>query len=166
MVERGISVRSCTTKDEAFLRGLYADLRAPELALVDWPQASTHAFFHSQFDLQHAHYLNQYPHADFLIVTQTPPAGRPMDIGRVYLDRTTHRWRLIDIGILRAWRSQCVGYALIDWIKQAAITASAETVDLSVANDNSRAQAFYSRLGFGLEGENGQSHRAMSWRVS
>ncbi|HAV35432.1 MAG TPA: GNAT family N-acetyltransferase, partial [Massilia sp.] len=63
--------------DEAFLRRLYAEVRAPEIALTGWDAVTAEAFLRMQFDAQHHHYQKHYAGARFDIVEhEGVPAGR------------------------------------------------------------------------------------------
>lgn len=162
----GLDFRRAASDDLPFLSALYHDFRADELAGTGWPEDVTRAFLGQQFALQHRHYLSTHPDADFLIITLTRPPQCPVDIGKLCLDRTGPRWRLIDIGLSRPWRANGLGRCVLKEIQERAVRDGAEAIDLSVAVDNSRAEALYTRLGFRRQGISVGSHHSMTWRVS
>lgn len=157
----GLALRPAASADLPFLRRLHAETRAPELLAAPWSPAEKAAFCDSQFALQHADYLRRFPRGDFWMVTRE---GRA--IGRLYLDRGRREWRVIDITIAGTARGQGLGTALLAWVQEAARTAAASGVALSVMTANWRARALYARSGFADVGEAGPFHRAMAWRAS
>ncbi|HEX7339123.1 MAG TPA: GNAT family N-acetyltransferase [Rhodanobacteraceae bacterium] len=137
-----ITWRYATVADIPFLRRLYGELRADELAGVAWLPTLKQAFLDQQFVLQHHHYTTYFPCADFLVIEQAVRA-----IGRLYLDRQAHDWCLIDIGLLASVRGRGVGTALIGHLQSLASTRGVG-LSLHVQLDNQRARALYERLGF------------------
>ncbi len=131
----------------AFLRNLYHQSRAAELAAVPWPDATRRAFVDSQFELQHRHYIGQYSDAAFLIVERT---GRPL--GRLYMHADGDALHIIDILLLSAVRGQGVGTALLAHVQQLARQHACKAVQLSVLRDNAAALRLYQRLGFASVG--------------
>lgn len=138
-----MSFRPVDDADHAFLRDLYADVRAAELAPVPWPDAAKRAFLDEQFGLQHAHYVKNYPGADLLVIEKE---NRP--IGRVYVYRTPNEIRLMDIALVPAERGRGIGSALLlELLDEARLTR--RDLTLHVEPDNP-AQRLYQRLGFRL----------------
>lgn len=143
----GITLRPALEQDMAFLRDLYHQSRAAELAAVPWPDATRRAFLDSQFELQHRHYIGQYTDAAFLIVEHT---GRPL--GRLYLHDDGDALHIIDILLLSAERGQGIGTALLAHVQQLARQHACTAVQLSVLRDNAAALRLYQRLGFASVG--------------
>jgi len=164
MAEAGLGFRPVEAKDRPFLRALYADIRATELSRTGWPALMIQGFLDQQFDLQSRHFASRHPDADLLILTGPDAYGARHDIGRLYLDRTTERWRLMELAVLTAWRSRGYGGLILDWLAQAARAYGVSAIDLSVAVDNPRAQALYARHGYRVEGvaTAAATHRSMS----
>ena len=154
----GITLRAASVEDLLDLVGLYAQLRMPELLFHPWSQAEKRAFAEEQFRLQHHHFLRHCPRADFWLVLRDYAP-----IGRLYLDRSTSEWRIVDILLATAWRAQGLGSRLIVWIQQSAAAAGASGVALTVAVDNRRAHALYARLGFNDVGAGDGLHQPMRW---
>lgn len=154
-----ISLRAAHRGDMPFLSQLYAGMRAPEFVGMPWSARERAEFCDSQFALQHAHYLRHSPRSDFWIVEQ---AGVP--IGRLYAERRRKTWRLLDMILAVEAQGRGIGSALIEWAQASAVAAGAESVELSVAINNPRAQSLYRRNGFIECGDNGPMHIAMEWR--
>lgn len=154
---RGLELRAVMPDDEPFLRDLYADFRAEELALTAWSEEQKRAFTDSQFDLQDRHFRASFPTADYLIILCD---GRP--IGRLYLNRVAAGFLVIDIGFLSRARGHGLGGELLRHIQMQARRAGAARVWLHVLNNNLRATALYSRLGFQRTGQEG-AHWRMEW---
>jgi RimJ/RimL family protein N-acetyltransferase len=159
LCQRGIVLRLCTTADIAFLRDLYRQLRAEELAPLPWPQAQKDAFLDSQFALQHRHYLTHYPDADFCLVES---AAQP--IGRLYLWRRAPQFLVIDISLVPQWRNGGIGTALIRGAQQLA-QADEAGLNLHVDQRNDAARRLYERLGFIATDEDGP-YTGMRWQAA
>lgn len=156
----GLQWRGACDGDVPFLRLLYGDTRAAELAAVPWPEAVRCAFLDSQFTLQHQHYVTYYQPADYLVIEH---AGTP--IGRLYLHCTEREATVIDIALLDAWRGRGFGSALLREVQQAAVRDALDAVVLHVELRNHAALKLYERVGFVAEADTG-THLRMRWRVN
>jgi len=154
---KGLALRSIRFEDAFFLRDLYADLRAEELAAVDWPPAQKRAFTDSQYDLQDAHFGRAHPHAWRLIVERRGKA-----VGRLYLDDTPEGLLVVDIGLLALVRGKGIGGDLLKAAQAQARRQGSPGVWLHVLKDNVRARTLYERLGFAATGETA-THWRMDW---
>ncbi|MFT4252284.1 MAG: GNAT family N-acetyltransferase [Caulobacter sp.] len=154
---KGLSLRSIRFEDAFFLRDLYADLRAEELAAVDWLPAQKRAFTDSQYDLQDAHFGRAHPHAWRLIVERR---GKP--VGRLYLDDAAEGLLVVDIGLLAPARGKGIGADLLKAAQAHARRQGLPGVWLHVLKDNLRARSLYERLGFATTGET-PTHWRMDW---
>lgn len=139
----GIRLRPIGESDFPFLRDLYAQVRADELAPVPWPQEAKRAFLASQFELQHRHYSSVYVGADFLLIENNSGP-----IGRIYVHRTPAEISLMEVSLLPAWRGQGIGSALLHELLDEA-RASSTPVTLHVESFNP-ARRLYERHGFRL----------------
>jgi ribosomal protein S18 acetylase RimI-like enzyme len=131
-----------TAEDEAFLRQLYASVRAGEMALVPWPDDRKKVFLDMQFDLQRRHYRTHYPNAEFSVILVEGNLA-----GRWYLDRGNQGFLLIDIALMPDRQDQGVGTRLLKALLAEA-EARAKPVRLHVESFNDRAMNLYRRLGF------------------
>ena len=153
----GVGLRAARASDIDFLRRLHAAWRMPELLFLPWTLAEKQAFADGQFQLQHRHVVQHFPHADFWIVADRD--ARP--IGRLYLDRAPAEWRLVDILLEHGAQGQGLGTRLIEWIQH---EAEDTPIRLHVAVNNPRAHALYLRLGFADVPDADGMHRPMLWR--
>ena len=153
------TLRPALPADEPFLRTLYGESRAEELASMDWDDATRDAFLDSQFDLQRAHYEQHYPRArrEIVLVAEAPA-------GRIWVEVQAAQVRLIDLSLRTAMRGQGVGGALLRDLQREA-RGLALPVTLHVMHGNERAKRFYERLGFSEERDVG-SHLRMRWDPS
>ena len=151
-----LQLRPMHATDEAFLRRVYAEVRAPEIALFGWDAASAEGFLQMQFNAQHHHYQKCYPQARFDIVER---AAEPL--GRLYVDRSGADIHVIDIALLAQHRGQGIGATLLRSLQEEAARDSC-SVTLQVEQHNP-AQALYLRLGF-TETDFQGMHRTMQWR--
>jgi ribosomal protein S18 acetylase RimI-like enzyme len=143
----GIGLRSARQGDLPALARLYALWRQPELLFAPWSTEEKRAFLNDQFQLQHAHYVRHFPKADFQVILDTRTGADGAVIGRLYLDRSSPEWRIIDILIDPALQGKGAGSTLLGWIQRSATTEGAHAVALSV-EANSRARALYRRFDF------------------
>ncbi len=149
MAPATIGLRPRIASDEAFLRALYACIRMPELAQVDWSPEAKQAFLSSQFDAQTKHYDDAYHAADFAIVERD---GQP--IGRLYVyDQAPDDVRIVDIALVPEACGQGIGGKLLHDIIAAADVVG-KSVSIHVEQFNP-ALRLYRRLGFEQVGEFG-----------
>lgn len=156
LAERGLALRPALASDLPFLRRLYGQNRAAELAAMAWPTATGEAFLDSQFGLQHRHYVSHFADADFLVLEQHGDA-----VGRLYLQRAAPDFLIVDISLLAVVQGQGIGGELIASV-QAMAAAKRCGIQLHVDRRNAGAQRLYLRLGFepaSLEG----AHVRMRW---
>lgn len=156
MMSATVQLRPMQPGDDAFLRRLYAEVRAPEIALTGWDAAAADAFLRMQFDAQHKHYQQHYPAARFDVVEQD---GVP--VGRLYVARGADEIRVIDISLLAAWRGQGIGATLLGALQDEA-RLDGRSVTIHVEQHNP-ALTLYARLGFTHIDINGL-YRLMAWR--
>lgn len=159
--QSGLSLRAASESDLPFLRDLYAESRAAELAPVPWPGPVKRAFCDSQFALQHRHYVAHCVPAAFLVALLE---GRP--VGRLYLHWTPDGLHIVDILLDAVARGRGIGSALLHWTQTAALGAGIGTLSLYVERHNDGAYRLYRRLGFHEEKGDHDGHRHMVWRRS
>ncbi|MDB5696110.1 MAG: acetyltransferase family [Sphingomonas bacterium] len=159
-IATGLRLRPERTDDAAFAGALYREERRSEFALLAWPEPAVAAFLDSQFALQQAHAARVHPAADRWIVERQRKA-----IGRLYVDRSTPCWRLIDIGLLAREQGRGHGTLVLRWLLGEAGRAGA-AVDLHVRHENPRAAALYRRLGFVDADSSAASHARLRWDPS
>src|SRR3954447_16046720 len=91
----GLSFRRITNDDLAFLGEVYFGAHKHELDATRMTDVQKAAFMQLQFRAQHAHYLQNFPAADWLVIM-----GRGLELGRLYLDRRATEHRILDIALL------------------------------------------------------------------
>jgi ribosomal protein S18 acetylase RimI-like enzyme len=138
---RGLTFRPIVDADLPFLTRLYGSTRAHELAPVPWSEAEKDAFIDMQFRAQHAHYVQHYPTARFLMVLRADvPAGR------LYVDRWAREHRIMDIAFMPEHCGQGLGTALLgDLLAEGAAAGKCVTIHVE---KNNPAMRLYRRLGF------------------
>jgi ribosomal protein S18 acetylase RimI-like enzyme len=153
--KRGVVLRRARASDLPAFRRLYAEQRAPELALAPWSVEMKQAFCDDQFGLQHQHFTRQFAGADFLVIERGRAPRAPEILGRLYLDRSSPVWRIVDIGLFAHERGRGLGSALLEWVAASARAASAAETDLHVLATNGAALRLYERLGYRVTEELG-----------
>ncbi len=137
----GLSFRRTTDADLPLLARVYASTREEELAATPWNEAQKAQFLDMQFRAQHTDYRKNYPQADWLVTMQDGE-----DIGRLYRDRGSSEYLIIDIAFLPQHRSKGFGTALLlDLLDEAAGADKAVTIHVEKFNP---AMRLYRRLGF------------------
>jgi len=141
-------LRPVADDDRAFLVELYGEVREPELAHVPWDQATRRAFVEHQFAAQDAHYRENYPGATLDVVEVDGERA-----GRLYVHRGPSDIRIMDIGLLAAFRGRGIGTGLLRTLVHEA-AAGGRKLSIHVEGNNP-ARTLYDRLGFGPAGEHG-----------
>jgi ribosomal protein S18 acetylase RimI-like enzyme len=141
-------LRPICSDDRKFLLRLYATTRAGEQKLFGWDDAHWDSFIRMQFDLQHAHYQQNYHNASFdLILLDEKP------VGRLYVSRGTEEIRIIDLSVLPEYRGKGIGGILLEALNREADQAGVP-VTLHVEKHNP-AINLYQRLGFTVTEDRG-----------
>ena len=149
-----VELREATVADDAFLRDLYAGVRARELAAAPWTDAEKRRFCEQQFALQDRHYRDHFPGARCLVVRAGARA-----IGRVYRARSEGTLYVLDIALVPEMRGRGVGTALMRGLVAEADRDGLAMV-LHVEPDNP-VKRLYLRLGF-VEGAAGAVYVEMT----
>ncbi len=155
--ESGLALRPATAGDLDFLRRLYGETRAAELAGMAWPDTARDHFLDQQFAFQHRHYLQNFGTADFLLVV----TQQDEPVGRFYVDAALPDLHIIDISLLHTWQGQGLGTALLQQAQQTAARLD-RGVRLQVSAHNAGARRLYCRLGFVVEDDDG-TYAGMRW---
>lgn len=153
-----VTFRPAGSDDHAFLRAVYGDTRAEELAPVPWPETEKQRFLDQQFAAQDESYRSNYPGAAFfLIVVDEQPAGR------LYLHVRPAELRIMDIALLAAYRGHGVGGAILRHLQEAGHRENrALTIHVESFNP---ARRLYDRLGFRTVGST-EVYLLMEWLPS
>ena len=77
-----VDVRAAEAGDEDFLFSVYASTRAEEMTRVNWSTEQQEAFLRMQFRAQSKFYVENYPGAEFQVITLND-----QPIGRLYVHR-------------------------------------------------------------------------------
>jgi ribosomal protein S18 acetylase RimI-like enzyme len=151
-----VTLRACVPADLEFLLRVYAASRWDETALpAEWTDAQKDTFLRFQFHAQDAGYRTRYPRARYDVIVRDGE-----DIGRLYVDETTHEIRIVDIALLPAHRNQGIGRALVQAVLDEA-ERGGKVVSLHVELHNP-AQALYHRMGFTVAGSD-SVYLLMQW---
>jgi ribosomal protein S18 acetylase RimI-like enzyme len=126
--------------DRDFLLQLYATTRWDELGPTGWSDAAKLDFLRQQFRCQDLHYRKAFPNAAFDVVSIAEP------VGRLYLNRGSRDYHVIDVSLLPQWRNRGIGSQLL---QQVQAQARAHDCRVSLYVDlHSPARKLYERLGF------------------
>jgi ribosomal protein S18 acetylase RimI-like enzyme len=127
--------------DIPFIAALYRTTREDELKLVDWSEEQKSQFAQMQFEAQRRHYRENYPGADFLVVTLDHEP-----IGRLYLYQMQGELRIMDIALMPEHRGRGIGAMLLREI-HASAAGRGDFVSIHVEQFNP-ALHLYHRLGY------------------
>ena len=158
LVDR-IAVRPAEPEDAEFLRGVFASTRELERRAARWTAEEWQGFIRLQYKAQETSYTTRFPSAERDIIQ----CGG-IDIGEIWVHRSTDEIRLLDIAILPKYRSRGIGSFLIKQLQQ---DAESRNVPLRhfVEIENPDARRLYERLGFRAVETHGL-HTLMEWRVA
>lgn len=109
-----------------------------------------------QFAAQSREYSARFPDASFLVVLV---GNQP--IGRLYLQRGSDEYRVIDLSLLPDYRGGGIGRSIVQRIIDEA-RRTATPVRLHVAHDNPDARRLYEQLGFQQISQT-DTHAFMEW---
>jgi GNAT superfamily N-acetyltransferase len=154
---RPVTFRPATSDDEPFLLGVYGSTRFEELALTNWDQAQRDAFLRMQFTAQQAHYRQNYPEAEHLIILLN---AEP--IGRLYVSEIEAEVRIVDVTVLPEHRNAGIGTPIIRRLMEEAATIG-KPLRIYVESFNPSRHLF-ERLGFVKVDESGYSY-LLEWRA-
>lgn len=155
----GLNLRPARRDDLVFLRMLFEDGRAREMAMVDWPAALKQSFLDRQFALQHQSFISAFPAGSFLIAET---GGQP--VGRLYVEVGLPRALLIEIGVVAVARRRGYGRALVKEAKRVSRARACRELALHVDVANAAARQLYLSEGFCDEGE-AAGRSLMVWRT-
>ncbi len=135
-------------EDEDFLRSVYAAARWPDLSVLGLSEDETKALLRWQFDAQVSHVEAFFPHATHSVVLLGGEA-----VGRLIVDRSADEIRVVEIGLLPAFRHLGIGRVLVRSLFEEA-DAKRLPVRCHVVQDD-EARGFWEHVGFleqGLDG--------------
>lgn len=149
-----------TASDDAFLFGLYASTRAEELAAWGWSAAQQEPFLRMQWLAQKRGYEARYPSEGHCVLELE---GQP--VGRLWVVRGEHEWRLVDITLLPSQRGRGLGSGVLRSLQEEAARAG-KPLRLHVTRNNP-ALRLYTRLGFtparSTEADPAQPYVELEW---
>jgi ribosomal protein S18 acetylase RimI-like enzyme len=150
-----IDWRTVTEEDNDFLLSVYASTRADEMTRVDWNTEQTEAFLRMQFNAQSQFYLENYPGAEFQVITLND-----QPVGRLYIHRRENEIRIMDIALLPGYRNLGIGSALLqDILDQGKNHNLPVTIHVEQFNP---ALRLYKRMGFRQKEDKGV-YLLMEW---
>ena len=136
-----IFFRPISNSDFPFLIKVYRSTRGEEMKLTPWNEEEKTKFIDFQFDAQHSHYSNAYKGAEFMIIVKDK-----RDVGRLYLWKTEHQIRIMDIALLPEFRGKGIGTKILTELINESDDSS-KKLNIHVEYNNP-ALKLYERLGF------------------
>ncbi len=150
-----VSLRPATDADEPFLRQVYGASRY-DVDRAQWDDEQKRQFLDMQYRLQAADYTARFPDAELAVVV-----GDGDDVGRLWVDRSGHEIRVLDLALLPEYRNRGVGTLLLERLIAEA-RDDGLPVRYAVVKDNLAALRLYERLGFAVI-EDAGSYLLMEW---
>jgi ribosomal protein S18 acetylase RimI-like enzyme len=132
--ETEVMLRPARPEDTTFLFSVYASTRRPELAPLGWDDEAAQAFLRAQFEHEDYDWHNHLPGAECMVVMR----GR-LPVGRLYVARSAHEIRVLDLTLLPEHRRQGIGTMLLTTLLDEA-RATRRTVRLHVDRSNGLAE--------------------------
>lgn len=152
-----LTLRVAGSNDTPFLRELYRAIRLDELLMLPWSSVEKQAFIDQQFDLQHRSYRLMFPKTEFLLIER-----EASPVGRLYIDRSTDAWHIVDVSILPSHQRRGMATALLVEMQRQVTSMGALKLMLHVAQNNLSAIRLYQRLGFTRGGDT-PTHFRLEW---
>ncbi len=146
------TLRNAEIDDELFLEELYFDVRSDEFASVV-PFEQLKSLMAMQYAAQKQSYKWSFPDTEHSIIEL---AGEK--IGQLMTKRTERKIHLIDISVLRDFRSKGIGSFILNKLK-----SETETIILRVQNTNLGAIELYRRHAFIIV-DNNETYFEMEWK--
>ncbi len=149
-----LTLRHSSQADASFLFALFSEIKSAELAPLHLNPQQMAPLLDMQYRASRASASSQYPDALETVIC-LPDGTR---VGRLVFDPQTHRWRIIDLGILASHRNRAIGSKVISAC-QFACGRRHIGLQLSVFFQNP-ARRLYERLGFRLMAPNHGKHES------
>jgi ribosomal protein S18 acetylase RimI-like enzyme len=137
-----VVLRPVVSTDEAFLRDLYIDARAGDIAAL--PADAAQTIVDLQLRAQSAHYAAIWPTA-----TDSVILANGQRVGRLWTARTEDTVRVLDLAVRTTHRRRGIASQLLRDLQQ-----EGARVALSVWGGNAAARVLYDGLGFEEVGSN------------
>ena len=155
-----LQLREPESDDDAILFEIYLTSHGGELvAAINLPETQKKQLLELQFRAQEMSYRKNYPGADFWMIETEGKA-----IGFVYLETMSHAVRIINLGLLKEFRSQGIGSDVLQDIISFA-NSNCLSVILQVQNSNP-AFNLYKRMGFKVIDDTNGIHYLMEYKRS
>ncbi len=139
-----VETRPVGASDEGFLLELYASTRDD---LAGWPDPERETLIELQLRAQQRDWEARFPASRHELILVDGEAA-----GRLWVASPQDEWRIVDLTLLPEHRSCGLGTRLVTRMLERADLAGLP-VRISVLRSNTRAFAFWERLGFALVGE-------------
>jgi GNAT superfamily N-acetyltransferase len=149
MDEARVTLRPVQSGDEGFIFRLFAGSRPGQGWLTGLSKEEKEGFLRQQFHSECESLLDNYPAAEFSIILLE---GEP--VGRFYLQRGKHEYRILAITLLPEHRGEGIGSKLLADVLQEA-SELGRPVQISVAWYDNPTRSLYERLGFRILADNG-----------
>jgi ribosomal protein S18 acetylase RimI-like enzyme len=145
-----LRMRIAQAEDESFLFNLFAESQ-DHLAALRSNEIVWRRLVELQYQGRQISYEARTPEAENLLLLD--PQGSPL--GRILVDRRPHRWRIVDLALMPAWRGRGIGTQVLREYQRQAATAGA-SLELQVTPLNP-ARRLYERMGFRAVSEDAQA---------
>jgi ribosomal protein S18 acetylase RimI-like enzyme len=151
------SRRAAAPADEPFLRRLFAEVRAPELAALPLPEPEREALLNMQYAGRERSYGAAHPDAERSVIC----AEDGEEVGALWVDRSGAEIALLDIALLGGARGRGLGTEVLGDLLEEARERGCP-VSLHVERHNP-ARRLYERLGF-AETAADEVYLQLTWR--
>lgn len=136
-----VTLRPADDGDAGFLFTVYASTRREALAPLGWDEDASQRYLRTQFEAEERDWSQHQAGAQCMVILRD---GDP--VGRLYLARSAHEIRVMDITLLPEHQGRGIGTALLQGLLDEA-RRSHRTVRAHVERGSAALQ-LYRRLGF------------------
>lgn len=145
-IVRKVSIEHANGENQDFLKKIFFESRFDLMAIPDLKLRSL--IMQQQYQLEESQLSCCFPNFEKNLIKVDEEF-----VGRIYLNRSTNEYRILELGILESYRRSGLGRAVITLVKERAMEEN-KAVTLQVAWFNQGAKCFYDEMGFktlGLE---------------
>jgi ribosomal protein S18 acetylase RimI-like enzyme len=156
------TLRPARPEDDSFFFRLFAESQE-QLALLRSNEVLWQSLVEMQYRGRKISYATAFPEACDSVLCLDDGDGHSSPVGRLLVDRKAHRWRIVDISVLREHRGRGLGRMALKECQAQCKDAEAK-LELEVTPQNP-AGRLYRRLGFRVTGEDLLAVR-MEWNAA
>lgn len=137
---RKVSIVPANKENQDFLKKIFFESRFDLIAIPDLELQSF--IMQQQYQIEESQLSCCFPNFEKNLIKMDEEF-----VGRIYLNRNTYEYRILELGFLESYRRKGLGKAVLTLVKERALKEN-KAVTLQVAWFNQGAKCFYEKMGF------------------